>query len=174
MLTRNEILRRLVMNESLPQDEHPEITEEAAHGILEAKPELVNAAFESAIGNGDSADMANAVEGGIQKIVAEHGWFPTSVIMAIALAGHYQAAQVPKTPNLSDQTRELLQRFADAARTETSTGSEWTIPVAMLVSLGEEKALKFLCCMVLCAGFGISQDTFRFEGHHRLVTEDPE
>lgn len=158
MLTRNEILRRAAMNEPLPQDEHPDISEEAAHRILAAKPDLVNLAFDSAAETDSSVSMAGAIFERVKGLAAEHGWFPASVIMSIALSEHYRPDQIPTTPSLGEQTRELLERFSRAARTETNMGSEWTIPVAMLTSLGEEKALEFLSCMVFCAGFGIAME----------------
>lgn len=156
MLTRKDVLRKIVLGEPLPQEEQPEISEEAAEEIQKAKPDLLGLAFESAEETDDAVSMAAAIFARVLDLASTHGWYPTSVILCIALSENYTPEQVPELPGLTPETVELLRSFSRAARTDTGTGSEWTIPVAMLSSLSEDKALEVTSCAVFCAGFGLA------------------
>jgi len=158
MLSRKDVLRMIATGEPLPQEKHPEISEETAFGIQDAKPDLVELAFESAAETDSSVSMAGAIFRKVRELADKHGWYATSVILCISLSGHYTSDQVPDLKGLTPETAELLRSFSRAARTDTGTGSEWTIPVAMLGSLDEDKALEVTSCAVFCAGFGIAME----------------
>ncbi|AYD81400.1 hypothetical protein SEA_JUSTBECAUSE_245 [Streptomyces phage JustBecause] len=151
MLSVIDVLELLAEGKKLPQEELPAINDQQIHAIQEAEPALLNRLIE-AEGNGE--DPVDAVMSELRRMAGEHGWYATTGTLCMLFSQRYSEDIVPHLSSVSVDTMSLLKVLPAAGRAMKEDEGAWTIPLAMLTSLGEEGALEFTACAALCAAMG--------------------
>ncbi|WGV35937.1 hypothetical protein SEA_FRANKENWEENIE_264 [Streptomyces phage Frankenweenie] len=160
MLSVTDVLTLMAEGKPLPQQEFPDITQEQINDLQEFEPALLNRLIESEQGGEESVDTVLAE---LQQKVDRHGWYPVVATLCWQFAHRYHEDMVPVNLQLSDGTVGLLKMLPIASRAEEKDEGAWTIPFAMLASLGEEKALAFTVGAAMCAAVGFIQSTLEEE-----------
>jgi hypothetical protein len=160
MLSINDVLTLMAEGKPLPQQQFPEITQKQIDDLQEFEPVLLNRLIESEEGGEESVDTVLAE---LQEKVGQHGWYPVVAVLCVAFSRRYHEDMVPVNLQLSDDTVGLLKMLPIASRAEGHDEGAWTIPFAMLVSLGEEDALAFTVGAAMCAAVGFIQSTLEKE-----------
>lgn len=160
MLSITDVLTLMAEGKRLPQQEFPDITQEQIDDLQEFEPALLNRLIESEQGGEESVDTVLAE---LQGKVDQHGWYPVVVVLCSQFSHRYHEDTVPVNLQLSSDTVGLLRMLPIASRAEKHDEGAWTIPFAMLASLGEEAALAFTVGAAMCAAVGFIQSTLEEE-----------
>lgn len=156
MLSINDVLTLMAEGKPLPQREFPPITDEQIDDLREFEPALLNRLIESEQGGEESVDTVLAE---LQEKVDRHGWYPVVAVLCLEFSHRYHEDMVPLDLQLSGDTVGLLKMLPIAGRAEEHDEGAWTIPFAMLASMGEEDALAFTVGAAMCAAVGFIQST---------------
>jgi hypothetical protein len=154
MLSLVNVLQLLAEGKTLPQELLPVPSDEAIIALQDAEPELLNRLFE-AMSKGD--DPVNVLMADLKELAGKHGWFAAAGILCMSFARRYRPDQIPSTIGVGQDTVNLLRMIPLAADHESHDEGAWTIPMAMLASLGEVEALTFTACAAMSAGVGYTQ-----------------
>lgn len=121
---------------------------DAAHTLLDDLTRTLG-------GDGDATDLITAR---LDRLTAEHGWWPTCAVTLAAMAVGFTPDIVDSLPQVLDDDTRTLLRVAAVAAAHPEDRHAWTIPLAMLASLGETDARFTAACAVFCAGFGAIEE----------------
>lgn len=154
MLTLMDVLKLLAAGRKLPQEAHPVPTDEQIERLRQAEMDLMNKVFDQ-VGNDDENDPIRILVNGIDELADEIDWYVTTSILCMLFAQRYEPGQVPDLEGVGPDTGSLLKMFSIAAREMESDEGAWTIPLAMLASVGREDAQSITACAGFCAGIGV-------------------
>lgn len=153
MLTVTDVLTLLAEGRPLPQQELPVVTDQQIGVLQDAEPRVLNLALS------DVDDPTDPILSALRELAAENGWYATCSMLCLLFGHRYNENSVPALETVSDETMGLLKMLPIAARAMNGDERAWTIPFAMLASLGEEGALEFTTCAALCAAIGHVQSS---------------
>lgn len=152
MLSFMEVLELMAAGESLPHERFGETPKAVTDTIRDAEPEVLNSFFRALE---EGKDPMDAVRLRVDLLSDRHGWYPTCGTIAFAMAHRFGSDDVPDLPALKGDIGGLLRAFSFAATVEGEDDGAWTIPMAMLASLGQDEARNFAACSVFCAGYKV-------------------
>lgn len=148
MITVSDALRMMGDGKRLPHQKFGRIPETVSGELLEIEPDLLNGAYQALK---DDADPVAAICTRLDAACDQYGWYPACSTLSMILAHRYTPDDVPDLPALEGDTGVLLKIFAIAASRETDDKGAWTIPMAMLASMGDAQARVFTCCAAFVA-----------------------
>lgn len=150
MLSVTDVLTLMAEGKQLPQEQFPPLTDHQIADVQNFEPGLVN----QVLGAGEE-DPVDIIMADVRKKAQEHGWYPVAGLLCMLFSQRYHEDSVPELPTVSPETMGLLKMLPIAGRAMDEDEGAWTIPLAMLASLGEEEALEFTACATLCAAVGV-------------------
>jgi hypothetical protein len=150
MLSITDVLEVMARGEKLPQQKLPAPTDDQIERLQQVEPEILNEILTAP----DEVDPAVLLTRRISDLVAEFGWYQVASILCMTFAHRYTPGVVPPLAEAPDGTVNLLRMFAMAAGAMADEEGVWTIPLAMLADLGEEKAQLVTVCAGFCAAVG--------------------